>query len=80
MSTETAAHRSNDAPQCRCGFGVEHHFVSPHLKYSTWGWLWMLWGVNSMPREVQFVCRQCGEVVDRTSDPDEMEIHRMGGR
>lgn len=67
-------------PTCRCGFGLDHHFVSEKLEYGVRGWLWNFLGVNAMPTRIRFVCRQCGEVLRETTDPDELEAHRMGGR
>jgi len=52
----------------------------PKLEYGVRGWLWNFLGVNAMPTRIRFVCRQCGEVLRETTDPDELEAHRMGGR
>lgn len=59
-------------PTCPCGHDRSHFMVSPEPRYSGLDWFWVLFGITTMPREVSFRCRRCGQTFDRTTDPKEM--------
>ncbi|MCB9781020.1 MAG: hypothetical protein H6742_20795 [Alphaproteobacteria bacterium] len=68
-----AAVVSAAGPTCACGHDRDHFMVSPEPSYSTWGWFWLLFGSSVVPARVDFKCRQCGQVFDRTQDVAEMK-------
>jgi hypothetical protein len=45
--------------------------VSAECKYTGWGWFFTTFvGASAMPVRAIFRCRQCGEVVEETEDPE----------
>lgn len=56
-------------PTCRCGHDRDHFMVSPVPQYTGLDWVWVIFGITTIPYEVQFRCRRCGQVFDRTRDP-----------
>lgn len=59
-----------DRPTCSCGFDRDHLMVSPEPVYSGWKTFWVIFmGVSAVPEAVEFRCRVCQEVFDRTDDP-----------
>ena len=61
--------------QCRCGHSREHRMVSLQAKYSFWNMVWLLFGASVTPRGISWVCRLCSEVIDKTDDPEQIEMH-----
>lgn len=59
-------------PTCSCGHDRFHWMVSPEPQYTGLDWVWVIFGITTIPREVRFRCRTCGETFDRTSDDTEM--------
>ena len=48
--------------------------VSPEKYYSKFGSFWVyIFGVSYVPLKVEFRCRVCGEVFDRTEQPEELK-------
>lgn len=67
-----------DGPKCGCGFGLDHPWVTPQLRYSVLGFIQMGFGVTATPREVRYVCWQCDEIVHRSTERADRERHRLG--
>lgn len=59
---------AEDPPRCGCGFDRDHFMVSAEPQYSGVGWFWVLFGITTVPREIQFRCRRCKVCFDRTQD------------
>ena len=56
-------------PSCRCGHTRGHLMVSSEPVYSGWKTFWVVFmGVSAVPGVVQYRCRVCQEVFDRTED------------
>jgi len=74
MTTDQAdAHASPEAseeegPTCPCGHERGHFMVSPEPQYTGLDWVWVIFGITTIPYEVRFKCRRCGDVFDRTTD------------
>lgn len=62
-------------PTCSCGHDRRHWMVSPEPQYTGLDWVWVIFGITTIPREVRFRCRRCGETFDRTTDDAEMRRH-----
>lgn len=62
-------------PTCSCGRDRYHYMVSPEPQYTGLDWVWVILGITTIPFEVRFRCRTCGETFDRTRDPAEMRRH-----
>ncbi len=61
-------------PSCRCGHTRSHLMVSPEPVYSGWKTFWVVFmGVSAVPAAVQYRCRVCQEVFDRTEN---LEVRR----
>lgn len=57
--------------RCRCGYTRDHVMVSPVPTYTGWAKFWVFFmGVSYKPVALDFQCRVCKEVFDRTEDPD----------
>ncbi len=64
------------AAACPCGHGQEHPRVFPNIRYGMFSAVYFLVGVTGPPREVVFRCRDCGEIVTRTREPEALRRHR----
>ena len=64
------------AAACSCGHGQDHPRVFPHVRYGMFGGVYFLVGVTAPPREIVFRCRDCGDVVVRTKEPEALRRHR----
>ncbi|MFO0550495.1 MAG: hypothetical protein U0271_19020 [Polyangiaceae bacterium] len=53
--------------------------VSPKGEYTIGGWCLLLIGISARPIAVNFVCRRCGERIDRVTDPKEIAEIRLWG-
>ena len=60
-------------PCCPCGHDRSHFMVSPEPQFSALDWVWVLMGITTIPAEIKFRCRRCGNVFDQTTDEDEMK-------
>lgn len=61
---------------CSCGHGIDHPRVSAHARYSFWGAAYFLTGITGPPKEIVYICGDCGEVVATTREPELLEQHR----
>ncbi len=60
-------------PCCGCGHDRNHFMVSPEPQYTFFDWFTVIFGITTVPYEVQFMCRACGVTFDRTTDQTEMQ-------
>ncbi len=58
----------SEPARCECGHDRDHFMVSPEPQYSGLDWFWVLFGITTVPREIQFRCRRCKVCFDRTQD------------
>lgn len=63
-------------PTCSCGHGIDHPRVSTHARYSMWGAMYFLTGITGPPKEIVYVCGDCGEIISTTRSPEVLEQHR----
>jgi hypothetical protein len=72
--------RPDRAPRkCKCGHEVGHTMVSPSGEYTFGGWCLILLGISAKPTAIRFVCRQCDQVVWRSTDPKVIAETRLWG-
>ena len=55
-------------PTCACGRDRRHPLVIPEPVYLRGGCLVWGLGMGKLPDYVNYRCRQCGEVFDKTTD------------
>lgn len=65
--------------RCRCGHDRHHTMVSPSGEYTFLGWCLILFGISAKPRAIRFQCRQCDELILRTTDPTTIAETRLWG-
>ncbi len=59
-----------DAPRCKCGYTIDHHFVGPECEYSFWGWILLVFvNAAAVPNKVKLLCRRCETTLWETTDP-----------
>ena len=63
-------------PVCSCGHDRYHHAVRADLKHGGGGWLALVNGLSSTPKEVTFACSVCGETFETTRDPVVLKQYR----
>lgn len=63
-------------PTCSCGHGIDHPRVSAHARYSMWGAMYFLTGITGPPKEIVYICGDCGEIVSTSRSREELEQHR----
>ena len=61
---------------CSCGHGPDHPRVSAHARYSMWGAMYFLTGITGPPKEIVYICGDCGEIISTTRRPELLERHR----
>ncbi len=61
---------------CSCGHGIDHPRVSKHARYSMWGAMYFLTGITGPPKEIVYICGDCGEIIATTRKPELLERHR----
>ena len=54
--------------RCPCGHGVEHPSVEEKPVFGFIGWLKLLNGIDTIPKKIEYRCRDCGSVVGVTRD------------
>jgi len=54
--------------RCSCGYDRDHYMVSPEPQYNALDWIWVVFGITTIPFEVRFRCRTCGQTFDHTRD------------
>lgn len=69
----TESSESQDLPQCKCGFTREDVTRSVHVQakpeYNGIGWCLLLFGITARPSLVRFVCTQCNQLIEESTDP-----------
>ncbi len=62
--------------KCTCGYTKDDSMVSAKARYSKMGLFWLSMAFSAMPVEVIFQCQKCGEILERTDDPEILEKYR----
>ena len=68
-----SAHASS---QCPCGHDRRHSDVQEEGRFGLWGMLHFAAGITGKPKEIVYRCRSCGEVVERSRDPERLHTYR----
>jgi len=56
---------------CKCGYDINHPNIVHKCQYTKFGWfLLTILGMSAKPKKVSFVCSQCNEVIDESTDPN----------
>lgn len=78
---EKVAYRLEASPStsCTCGHDKHHVMVSAAPEYTFSGWCLILIGISATPRAISFTCRQCEQVIERTTDPKVIAETRLWG-
>ncbi len=63
-------------PKCSCGHSTEHPRVTAHARYSMWGAMYFLTGITGPPKEIVYICGDCGEIISTSRERDVLEQHR----
>ena len=63
--------------RCSDGFTINDPMVSPKARYSKMGLFWLSMAISAKPIEIIFQCQKCGEILQRTDDPDMLEKYRF---
>ena len=62
---------------CSCGHGTDHPRVSKHVRYGGgWGALYFLTGFSGPPKEIVYICDDCGDIIATTRRPELLQQHR----
>jgi hypothetical protein len=67
------------SPVCACGHDKSHVMVSAAPQYSFSGWVLILIGITATPKSISYTCRQCDQVIERTTDPKALAETRLWG-
>ncbi len=67
----------HETPRCSCGFTIGDQMITAKTRYSKMGLLWLSMAYSAKPIEVVFQCQKCGEIIDRTDDPEVIEKYRF---
>jgi hypothetical protein len=62
--------------KCKCGFSKGDPMIMAKTRYTKGGYLLLSLGFSSKPIEVVFQCQQCSEIIDVTTDEEEIEKYR----
>ena len=63
-------------PVCSCGHDRYHPRVTAHARYSMFGAMYFLTGITGPPKEIVYRCGDCGEIIETTREPAELDAHR----
>ncbi|MEX0747354.1 MAG: DoxX family protein [Rhodothermales bacterium] len=61
---------------CSCGHDRYHPRVTAHARYSMFGAMYFLTGITGPPKEIVYQCGDCGEIIETTREPQELDAHR----
>ena len=64
------------AGTCTCGHDRNHPDVAEEAHYGIWGMLHFAVGITGEPKEIVYRCTTCGEVVERSRDPELLHAYR----
>jgi hypothetical protein len=62
-------------PTCRCGHDRHHKKVSAEAEHGVLGYARLIIGGTPIPKLVRFRCRDCGQVIEETDDPEVRRQH-----
>jgi hypothetical protein len=81
VTLEKVPHRSVTARSsvCACGHDKGHVLVSAAPEYTFSGWCLILIGISATPKAISYTCRQCEQVIERTTDPKVISETRLWG-
>lgn len=67
-ATETTERK---LPRCKCGHDRTHYMVSAEPQYGIWQLFVVSMGISQKPKSIEYRCRRCDQVFDRTEDVSE---------
>ena len=70
---------AKEPARCACGHDRTNVMVSPSAEYTFGGWCLILIGISATPIAVSYVCRRCGQKLERITDPKEIAETRLWG-
>lgn len=62
---------------CSCGHGIDHPSVKKHARYSMWGAMYFLTGISGPPKEIVYICGDCGDIISTTRRREVLEQHKV---
>jgi hypothetical protein len=62
--------------KCSCGNTKTSPLITAKTRYSKMGLFWLSMAYSAKPIEVVFQCQTCGDIIDRTDDPEVIEKYR----
>ncbi|TNE47101.1 MAG: hypothetical protein EP343_21415 [Deltaproteobacteria bacterium] len=75
-STSGSSEQESKLPSCACGHTREDLGksvdVSMRNDYNLIGWALIVFGITARPINVKWYCSRCSQVIDETSDPDDL--------
>ena len=63
-------------PKCSCGYTKSNPLITAKTRYTKMGLIWLSMAYSAKPIEVVFQCQNCGDIIDRTDDPEILEKYR----
>ena len=70
--SETASTSSDPKmPRCKCGHDRSHYMVSAEPQYGIWQLFVVSMGISQKPKAVEYRCRRCDQVFDRSENVSE---------
>jgi len=67
----------NETKKCSCGNTINDKMVIAKTRYTKAGLFWLSMAFSSKPIEVIYQCQTCGEIIERTDDPEILEKYRF---
>ncbi len=68
---------ASNTHKCSCGYKIGDQMITAKTRYSKMGLFWLSMAYSAKPIEVVFQCQKCGEIIDRTDDPEIIEKYRF---
>lgn len=65
--------KTEKLPQCKCGHDRNHYLVQAKGQYTAWGHFLVAFGISYRPIKVRYVCLQCNQCFDETTDPNVLD-------
>ncbi len=62
--------------KCKCGYAKSDPMIMAKTRYTKGGYFLLSLGFSAKPTEVVFQCQNCGEIIDVTTEDDEIEKYR----
>jgi hypothetical protein len=60
----------NTPHKCSLGSEIKNHPIDFECQYSGFGWLLFSIGMSAKPTRVNFICRNCKNVIESTADSE----------